>query len=450
MQDTSLLGGGEVAILARLLVALLTGMLIGIEREKARIGALVERKAQQRIGVEELVVKEFPGMRTFGLIALYGALVGAIYEQGLVDSLGFSILLSLMLVVIAVFTIFRLLVARLAGITTVAVMLIDFILGVIAGLGYLLIAVSIGVLTTFILAIKIPVEKVVGRISYNELLWALELGVVILVVGPFFLTSNISYYGVSLRGLYLFFALVLSSSYLGYVALRLKGAKGIAYLVLLGGFAHSEATLISTLSLIPRSDREKIAHHAAILSNSSMTARDLLIALGALAASGYASQIHSAAILLLASLMAMLPAFFSWTNLISYTKRIPEPKLGNPLRLSTALKATLVYLVIAFTAGVSAKFYGSTGLLLVSLIGGFVSSSATILTLFTMGIEPLHAATLSVYAIIAALLNKPLYAYTAVADARLTARILWAVLVQASLALIVIITYGIIYGHHLA
>ena len=433
-------GGLEVEMLFRLLVALLTGMLIGIERERARLALLEARakKRQQRATprMEELVVKEFPGLRTFSLIALYSSLAGVLYSIGIVGAAGLASLILLFLVVVGVFTWFRLLVAKAAGITTVIVMLVDFILGLIAGLGYLVIAVSMGVLTTFILAIKIPVEKFVGRISYNELLWGLELGVILAVIGPFFLTQNISYYGVSLRGLYLFFALVLASSYLGYIAVRLRGAEGLAYLAFLGGFAHSEATLISTLTLTPPEERPHIGGHAAILANTSMVIRDMLIALAALAASGYTGDMRPIAAFAATLLLAIVPAPFSWLAATKYRRVIPVESVGNPLKLSTAVKSTLFYLLIAFTASILSSLQGGLGLLLVALIGGFVSSSATILALFTTtSIEPVEAAILSVYAIIAALFNKPVYAYIATGDARLAAKIAASIAIQAGLVI---------------
>ncbi len=446
-----LVGGGlEVEILFRLLVALLTGMLIGIERERARL-ALLEARARKRQakpqpGMEELVVKEFPGLRTFSLIALYASLAGALYSMGVVGGEGLAALIVLFLVVVGVFTWFRLLVARAAGITTVIVMLVDFMLGLIAGLGYLVISVSMGVLTTFILAIKIPVEKFVGRITYNELLWGLELGVVLAVIGPFFLTSTASYYGVSLRGLYLFFALVLASSYLGYIAVRLRGAEGLAYLAFLGGFAHSEATLVSTLALSPREERPRIGGHAAILSNTSMVIRDLLIALAALAASGYTGDVRPIALFASTLLLALLPAPFSWIAATRYRGTIPVETVGNPLKLSAALKSTFFYLLVAFTANILSSLHGGLGLYLVSVIGGFVSSSATILALFTAGIDPVSAATLSVYAIIAALLNKPVYAYIATGDLRVASRIAAAVAVQAGLVVAALLALTLIAG----
>ncbi len=428
--------------LTRVVVALLSGMLIGIEREKAR-ATLLSRQRFQRLGPEELVVKEFPGLRTFSLIAVYAALIGYMFSKGLIDGLGFAILAAIFMVIAGVFSVYRLVIARTLGVTTSVVMLIDFLIGLLAGFGFIIMAASIAVLVTFILAIKIPVEKVIGRLEYQELLWALELGVVLAVAGPIVWGIEWNFLGVSLQSLYLFFILVLLSSYIGYIAVRLKGGTGIAYLAFLGGFANSEAALSATLQLIPREDRVKLAHHVTVLANSAMIIRDLIVALGAAyAVAGAALRFSDLALLFLASLLSLVVTPLSWAITISYVRKIPPTIIGNPLRFSTAVKAALVYLAIAFTANMVKESYGGfTALLVVSIAGGFVSSSATILTLFTMGIDYYNASLLAVYSIIAALLNKPIYAYISVADLAVTKKVLLSSIQQAFLASIALLLW---------
>ncbi len=423
-------GVGVPEELFRVIVALLAGMLIGVERERARLSA---RRA--RAAGEEVLVKEFPGLRTFSLISLYGCVAGLAFSLGLVGAAAFTVLIAVFGLVVGVFSAQRLLLARAAGVTTIVVMLVDFTIGLLAGLGEVLLAAALAVLTTFVLAIKIPAEKVVGRIRYEELLWGLELGVVIVVVGPFFLATNITVAGIPLRGIYLFFALVLTTSYAGYVLVRLRGAQGTAYLALLGGVANSEATLVSCLEMMDEESRAKFSPHLAVVTNAAMLLRNLVIAFGAAYTSlGAASALQAVVPLVLASLAALTPTPFSWHILTGQALRSVVVRIANPLSFGMAAKSTLMYLAIAFTSSAVSYYYGGEMLSIVALAGGFVSSSATILALFTSGIPAAEAAKLAVYATIASLANKPLYAYIASGSGRVTARTALASTLQALLA----------------
>ncbi|GEM_PF-715660 len=416
----------------RVIVAFLAGMLIGIEREKAR--AALARRRHRKPGVEEIVAKEFPGIRTFTLVAIYAAAAGYLWSSGTIDSTLTAVMLGGFVSVIVVFAAFRLMVARMAGITTIVVLLVDFILGFLSGVGEILLAASTAVLTTFVLAIKLPAERIVGLIRYEELLWALELGVVLIVVGPFFLTSEASFYGVSLRSLYLFFSLVLASSYLGYVAARLMGGKGLAYTALFGGIANSEATLMALIQLLGRFAR-RVAFDITVIINTAMVLRNVIIAIAA----AYTMPTHSLAAasvapLLVAALLTSLPVVVSWRRSLE-TLISTNLEIENPLRFWAALKTTLLYLAIAYVSYI-VKETGIGGLEIIAAIGGFVSSSATILAVYSIGIAtPQRVAQLATIATIAGILNKPLYARMGSRDPAVLRSALLASLLQAALAL---------------
>jgi uncharacterized membrane protein (DUF4010 family) len=422
----------QVEAVARITTALLAGMLIGLEREKAR---MVSRRRRQKPEIEELIVKEVPGLRTFSLIAVYSAIVGFLWDKGYISSVQASVLLSIFGIIVAIFASQRLLILRSTGITTITVMLVDFAIGLMAGLGLLLAAASIAVLSTFMLAIKLPAERVVGRIRYEELLWALELGVILIVVGPFFLASSISFYGISLKSLYLFFVLVLATSYAGYVMARLKGGEGIAYTAIFGGLASSEATVLGILSILDEESRRLLAFDITLLSNTAMILRNIAIA-GVMA---YASSYKPFGTIILAPLLvsaltASIPALFSWNKLRGRVERVELAAIENPLQLSTAAKMTLFYILIAFAAYI-VRHIGFYGLLPVALAGGFVSSGATLIALFSVpGIDVRTLILLSLAAIAVSVINKVLYVYMGGwRDKVILSRVFWSTILQTLL-----------------
>jgi len=432
MVSEAVISGFEVGLLGRIIVALLSGMLIGIEREKAR--AALARRKQKRIGIEEFVVKEFPGLRTFSLVAVYAAVIGIMWNRNLIDSTHVSTLLAVFGLVVTLFSAYRLLVARMAGITTIVVLLMDFVIGFLAGLGEVLLAASIAVLTTFILAIKLPAERMVGKIRYEELLWALELGVILVVIGPFFLEAEYEFYGVSLRSLYLFFALVLATSYIGYIMARLKGGEGLAYAALFGGLANSEATLMALLALVPAELRRALVFDITVLTNSAMILRNVVIAVAAAYfVSSKPLQLSDLAPILMAMVLSIMPALFSWTRSLRGGAPITTVRIENPLRFSTAAKSTALYLIITFVSYL-VQHSGLASLAAVVIAGGFVSSSATILALFSLGgLAQIDVARLAVVATIAGVLNKTIYAYLVDSDPGTLKRVSIACVLQALL-----------------
>jgi len=416
--------------LFRAIVALLAGMLIGLEREKAR--AMAEKRRRGRVsGFEDIVAKEIPGLRTFSLISLYAALSGYAYSSGLVGTTVLLVLVSGFLLVLVVYTIYRLMVGRIGGVTTVVVMLVDFIIGFLAGLGEVLVATSVAILTTFVLAVKLPAEKLVGRIRYEELLWFLELAVILAVIGPFFLMSNYRVLGISVRGIYLFFALVLTSSYLGYIAVRVKGAEGIAYFAFLGGFANSEATTMAGLRLLGRSEAERLAPYIALTANGSMLLRNLAITLVAFYLLVGEIPFPQSLALVVGVAGAVLPSYLSWKRLKGHASRIELPEIENPLSFSIAFKSTLVYVALALVASL-VSLAGSLGLAVFSLLGGFVNASATILSLFSVG-EGAVLLTFALLALAAASMNKTIYVYIATLSRRAAAKTLAACIVQSAI-----------------
>ncbi len=414
--------------LTRIIVALLAGMLIGIEREKARAAAARRRKRTP--GLEELVVKEFPGLRTFSLVAVLGSIAGYMWQAGFINDIVFTVIVLTFSLIVTIFTGYRLVVAKMAGITTVVVLVLDFLIGLLAGLGLEVLAASTAVLTTFMLAIKLPVERIVGRIRYEELLWALELGIVLVVVGPFFLPYTTTFLGVSLRSLYLFFALVLATSYIGYVLARLMGGEGLAYTALFGGLANSEATLMSTLSLLGERARG-IGFDITVLVNTAMVVRNVAIALILASLTSRTLPLTPNMLaLILSALLPSLLAYYSWSKLVRKLTTA-SIEIENPLRFTAAFKTTLFYLVLSLAA-YTVRETGIGSLLAVSVIGGFVSSSAAIVALYSAGIRSVDTlAYLAIMSTIAGVMNKPLYAYLAIKDKQIIKRVIYSSIVYA-------------------
>ncbi|HDO20598.1 MAG TPA: hypothetical protein ENG81_03665 [Candidatus Bathyarchaeota archaeon] len=148
------------------------------------------------------------------------ALTPSIKFPGTVDSwlcISFSITAGL---IILLYISYRLFILREGGITTSIVLGITYLLGFVAGSSRMVESLSASILVTFILALKFRIRSIVGKISYPELS-ALEIGIMVFVVGPFIPSNDPFLHLVNIKSLYVFFVIILVLSYVCYVVLKL-------------------------------------------------------------------------------------------------------------------------------------------------------------------------------------------------------------------------------------
>jgi hypothetical protein len=146
-------------------MALLMGLLIGVEREHSRVDD------------EPL----FAGVRTFPLIVLTGYLAGLLSQAGFVWVLPVALAGTCAIVVAAY-------VANLGGAhkgaTTEFMALLAFIFGALAALGMLIPAATFAVVTTLLLSTKGPLHQLAQGIREDEIYAVLKFGIVSVIVLP--------------------------------------------------------------------------------------------------------------------------------------------------------------------------------------------------------------------------------------------------------------------------
>jgi uncharacterized membrane protein (DUF4010 family) len=222
-------------------LALLVGVLIGMEREKRKA-----REPQPGIG----------GIRTFILIAEAGAVSAWVSRQ--IDSpwpflatlAGIAALLVTSYLVEA-----RATAGQSAGLTTEIAALTTCLLGGLCLFGFPELAVALGIVTTIVLAFKEPIHGIVDRIGPDDLYAGLKLLVASFIVLPLLPNRPVDPWGV-LNPYELWWLVILISglSLVGYVAMRWVGPeRGTALTGFFGGLASSTAV---TLAFARRSREE--------------------------------------------------------------------------------------------------------------------------------------------------------------------------------------------------
>ena len=328
-------------VLERLLVALMIGILIGLDRERAEV-----RKARQI----------FAGVRTFPLVALAGAI-----PVLLIDRVGPLLLATSLLAIaaIAVVSYVRSSASGDIGATTEVAAVATFLLGALAGSGQLVVAGASGVAVAVLLVAKPKLEAFSRALTPEELTAALELAVITVIVLP--LLPNRGYgpwHVLNPREIWLVVVLVTALSFVGFVAMRLLGERrGMQVTGAVGGLVSSTAV---TMAMAERSRAEESlarpAAAAALVASSIMPIRIAVLA-GAVNAGILPRLLPMVAAMTLAGLVA------AWV----LSRRRPDEtapsgaKIRNPFSVVAALSFAAIYGVVLMVVRGAGEWFGAGG-----------------------------------------------------------------------------------------
>jgi uncharacterized membrane protein (DUF4010 family) len=244
-------------------VALLVGVLIGLDRERA----------EARKGHEA-----FAGVRTFPLIALVGAVA-----MILLPVAGPALLVAAFAAVtsVAVVAYLRTSTAGGPGATTEMAAIATFLLGALAGDGQFVLAGAAGVAVAVLLVAKPRLEAFSRALTGEEIRAALELAVISVIVLP--LLPNVGFgpwQVLNPFAIWLIVVLVSTLSFAGFIATRLMGERrGLTVTGAVGGLVSSTAV---TFAMAERTKADRglggPAASAVVLASCVMSLRMAVLA----------------------------------------------------------------------------------------------------------------------------------------------------------------------------
>ncbi len=213
--------------------AILLGALIGIEREKRK--------------VEEENAGGIAGLRTFTLLALFGAASGWLAHET-----SSPLVLAGGLAIVGAFVVAGYVVAartdpESTGLTTEVAAVVVFLLGAMVMLGYPELAIGLGVVTAAVLAYKRPLHSFVDKLGWDDVYAGLTLLIASFIALPLLPNEPIDPWGaLNPYTLWLLVILISALSLVGYVLTRLLGpSRGTALTGLAGGLVSSTAVTLS-------------------------------------------------------------------------------------------------------------------------------------------------------------------------------------------------------------
>lgn len=349
-------------LLVQVLVAIATGGLIGLERERRP-------------------TRKFAGLRTLALLCGGGPIAVHIAQQE-----GQPLVIAIYLGLAAAFAIAVVYVRFVlteedVGLTTSVTVFLVALLGVLVGYEQFFESTSIAIVLVVLLSEKERLHRYVENVSDRELLDSLKLGALVFILYPIVPATPIDPFGVlSLREVLLFAIFVLLIEFTSYVSMQqLGGSRGLAVTGLLAGGANSFAAA-GVLARISNQSRDVLdaASAALLLATVSMIVRNTGIAV--VLATGLLWALWQPIVAMVGVTVAI--TIVLWTRGDVYEQF--DLDLESPLSLVAAAKFSVAYAAILLVSVVAEAWFGNLGLYATAFAGGLVSSAAVAVSAATV------------------------------------------------------------------
>ncbi len=383
---------GEV--LSRLTVSLAIGLLIGLERGWQTRDAEDNRRAA--------------GFRTFALSGLLGGVTGLVSLQTSAAIIGW-----IFLGYVGAFTAFHWLEARREGgasVTSVVAGMLTFLLGTLAVVGDLQLAITSAVGVTVLLALREPLHRWINSLNWQEIRAILTLLAMSFLLLPLLPNRPIDpWNAINPHRIWLLAIMIATISFAGYIAIRAFGNRlGVFMAASAGGLASSTVTTLALARLAREHPSSSGLLSAGILVASVvMMLRTGAIAL-ALNGAFLASLIPA---LLTAAAVLGIGAAALWIRNVQ--QETPNLQIGNPLAIGTAIKLAALLAAVILAAELVRRMFGGVGVLVVAALSGVVDVDAVTISMAKMAggdIYPITAARAIMIAIAVNTISKTIMA----------------------------------------
>lgn len=317
------------------------------------------------IGMEREWAHKDVGVRTFAFIALSFTLAWTVSPAAA------YLLMAAMIPLITLMNWRSFARDRSLEMTTSVAVLATAILGILVGQGLLLLAAACGVVITMLLAWKAEVVRFAGEVTIDEIRGAMLLGVIAIVVYPLLPRGPVDpWHVIDLRAAWTVVLVISAIAFGNYILLRLYGTRGIRWTGLLGGLVNSTATVAELASRAR--GHPKLAVFAVLgmlTADTAMLLRNgLILAIFDLRALTYGW--------LAVGVMLAASAYLATRVHVAETETAPLA-MRSPISLRHALTFGVVFVAITLAGQLAFRWLGQPGFLLVSLLGGLVSSAST-------------------------------------------------------------------------
>jgi len=383
-----------MSIPLKLIIAILLGAFIGLERESYE--RRTDKTPTSGLGS--------PGIRTFSLITLLGAIAGVLFHSFPVFSL--SITICFFIITIAYY-ILGTIASKDAGFTTELAILFTYILGFVVTTEALSIQLTLAtaVILVLIMSLKEEIRSFVKTIKNYELESLIAFAIIALVIFPFL--PNISYtissipllsqilltFGISIKqiahielinpqGLWRIVMLITGIDIVGYVLERTIGQKkGLLLTSIIGGFISSTSTTLSLAIQSKKSQEINKLVSAALFSNTASFVQHAILIIS-LNIALFAKGIYYILSLLFSSIVIGL--YFLYKGESEKNFNTAAKKRGRKTHifsLKPALAFAFLFIFIKFATKLALVYFGNTGFIFSNMFAALTGMDAVTISI---------------------------------------------------------------------
>jgi uncharacterized membrane protein (DUF4010 family) len=341
-------------IALKMAVAIGIGMLAGMEREWSNKDV---------------------GIRTFAIVALLGMLASLIGQ-----SVAIAALIGVFLL-IAAMNARSILDHRSLEITTSAALILNYLLGVLVGLGHIFTPVAGAIVMTMLLAWKTELSRFAGGLQPAEIRSAVLLGLIGFVIYPVLPNRYVDPWQLfNPSDAWISVIAIAGIGFVNYVFLRIYSTRGLYLGALFGGLVNSSATVAELGTRLQETGMVNRTTTLVLLTTIAMFARNLILA------TIFSPRSLTATLVPLLA-MTLVAGFWVWRD-----RRIEESVPGtltltSPIALTKVLWFGMVFIFIQVVGTLLTRYFGSGGMLATGVFGGLVSSASTTAAAATMAMH---------------------------------------------------------------
>lgn len=363
--------GLDLLVVRDFAIALLIGVLIGLEREKRK-----ELEGEIAIG----------GIRTFALFAEAGALSAWLSRQQGSPWLFIVTLVCVTAGVVAGYLRHTSTQPASVGLTTEVASIVTCLLGGVVMFGHAEIAVALGIVTSALLAFKQPLHQLVDRLGLDDLYAGVKLLVASFVVLPLLPNRTVDPWGAfNPYELWLLVILISGLSLVGYVAVRWLGtATGSLLTGLFGGLVSSTAVSLA----FARRSREPGSTDGAA---ASALAAGILVAWAvmfvrviievAFVFRPMLPQLVTSFGLMAVSTVLCAMVFFRRSATATDSTIAQTVVLKNPFSLSSAVRFAMLFALVLLMVELAQRYVPARGVYVVAALAGLTDVDAITLSM---------------------------------------------------------------------
>lgn len=355
------------------------------------------------VGLEREWAHKDVGVRTFAVTSLLGMLGTLLGPQ-------FAVLAVIGCLVFVVFINLRaILVNRSPEITTSVSLMVVCFLGILTGLGHLFTPVASAIILTMLLTWKAEFTRFAGGLTPQEIRSAVLLGLLGLVIYPLLPNRFIDRWNLlNPREAWVTVVVLAGIGFVNYVLLRLYSNRGLYYGAILGGLVNSTAAVAQLAQWVRSLEKQFVSLPLGLilLTRTAMFIRNLAILII------FAPAVAVLGVWPLLS-MASAAALIAWIGHRQNQAPEQQMQISSPVSLRRVFFMGGIFLVIQIISRLAERHTGRLGFLIVSFIGGLVSSASTTASAALMNARgeidaPVAAAAVVLASVSSALSNLPI------------------------------------------